>query len=147
MDPDPRGTASNDIDSKPARISWYTILTDQSIVTREMLAHGYGGRGTLDDPHVVTFLEKDCRDPMQFSARLRWLLCLAGGYVTFSVAFISSAYTGSIRDVAAALDVSAESATLGLSLFLLGFVLGPFLWAPLSGQSDLTCIPSRYCCC
>lgn len=121
------------IDSQPRRIPWIKVLTDQHVVTKEMLSHSYTGSGTPDNPHVVTFLENDPRDPMNFPLWLRWMLCFAGGYVTFSVAFISSAYTGGIQDISVDLDVSAEVATLGLSLFLLGFILGPFLWAPCSG--------------
>ncbi|KAL2139655.1 hypothetical protein VTI28DRAFT_4880 [Corynascus sepedonium] len=97
-----------------------------------MLEHNYVGSGTQDDPYIVMFLEDDPRDPMGFPLWLRWVLCIAAGYVTFSVAFLSSAYSGSIRDISQDLDASPESATLGLSLFLLGFVLGPLVWAPSS---------------
>ena len=109
------------------------MLTIEDIVTSEVLEHDYAGSGTPDDPYIVMFLEDDPRDPMGFPLWLRWVLCFAAGYVTFSVAFLSSAFTGSIRDISQDLDASPESATLGLSLFLLGFVLGPLLWAPCSG--------------
>jgi hypothetical protein len=118
---------------RQAPLSWFTILTIQDVITPEILEHGYAGSGTQDDPHIVLFLKDDPRDPMGFPLWLRWALCIGAGYVTFSVAFISSAFSGSIRDISEDLDASPESATLGLSLFLLGFVLGPFLWAPCSG--------------
>lgn len=111
------------------------MLTVRDVVTSQMLEHDYAGSGTHAQPYMVMFLENDSRDPMGLPSWLRWILCIAAGYVTFSVAFISSAFTGSIRDIALDLDVSPESATLGLSLFLLGFVLGPLLWAPCSGSS------------
>lgn len=117
---------------RQAPLSWFTILTIQDVITPEILEHGYAGSGTQDDPHIVLFLKDDPRDPMGFPLWLRWALCIGAGYVTFSVAFISSAFSGSIRDISEDLDASPESATLGLSLFLLGFVLGPFLWAPCS---------------
>jgi hypothetical protein len=116
------------------RISWLTVLTIRDVVTSQVLEHDYAGSGTQDDPYIVMFVEDDSRDPMSFSLWLRWALCLAAGYVTFSVAFISSAFSGSIRNISEDLEVSPESATLGLSLFLLGFVLGPLLWAPCSGS-------------
>ncbi|KAI0134360.1 major facilitator superfamily domain-containing protein [Xylariales sp. AK1849] len=117
---------------RQARISWFTILTVQDVVTSQMLDHDYAGSGTQDDPYIVLFLKDDPRDPMCFPLWLRWILCIAAGYVTFSLAFISSAFSGSIRNISQDLNVSPESATLGLSLFLLGFVLGPLLWAPCS---------------
>ncbi|KAK4043921.1 major facilitator superfamily domain-containing protein [Parachaetomium inaequale] len=114
------------------RISWFTMLTIRDVVTSQVLEHDYAGSGTQHDPYIVMFLEDDPRDPIRFPLWLRWILCIAAGYVTFSVAFISSAFSGSIRNISEDLDVSPESATLGLSLFLLGFVLGPLLWAPCS---------------
>ena len=115
------------------RIPWHKLLTVQGYVTPEMLAHQYTGAGLEDEPYLITFLDNDPGDPMQFPSWLRWTLCLAAGYVTFSVAFISSAYAGGVRAISEDLGVSAESATLGLSLFLVGFILGPFIWAPGSG--------------
>ncbi|KAK3381165.1 major facilitator superfamily domain-containing protein [Podospora didyma] len=125
-------TAAHRIRQKTERISWFTMLTARDIVTPRMLEHDYKGTGTRYDPYQVMFLEDDPRDPMGFPPWLRWVLCVAAGYVTFSVAFLSSAFTGSIRDIAQDLGASPESATLGLSLFLLGFVLGPLVWAPSS---------------
>ncbi|KAK4214351.1 major facilitator superfamily domain-containing protein [Rhypophila decipiens] len=119
--------------SRGTRIPWIQILTRQGVLTPEMLSHAYAGSGTPDDPSIVTFLpDHDPRDSMHFPLWLRWTLCLAAGWVTFSVAFISSAYAGGVPSMSADLGVSPESATLGLSLFLLGFVLGPFFWAPCS---------------
>ncbi|KAK4233152.1 major facilitator superfamily domain-containing protein [Achaetomium macrosporum] len=117
---------------RQTRISGLMMLAIRDIVTPQMLEHDYEGSGTPEDPYIVMFLEDDPPDPMAFSVWVRWLLCLAAGYVTFSVAFISSAFSGSIRDVYQDLGASPESATLGLSLFLLGFVLSPLLWAPSS---------------
>ena len=117
------------------RIPWHMLLTVQGYVTPEMLAHEYTGAGLEDEPYLITFLDDDPGDPMQFPSWLRWTLCLAAGYVTFSVAFISSVYAGGVRAISEDLGVSAESAMLGLSLFLIGFILGPFIWAPCSGIS------------
>ena len=117
-----------------SRIPWHKLLTVQGYVTPEMLAHEYRGAGIEDEPYLITFLDNDPGDPMQFSPWLRWTLCLVAGYVTFSVAFISSAYAGGVREISKDLGGSAESVTLGLSLFLIGFILGPFIWAPSSGR-------------
>lgn len=44
-----------------------------------------------------------------------------------AVAFASSAYSAVIGDVMADLDCGEILATLGLSLFVLGFAVGPLL--------------------
>ncbi|KAI1395415.1 major facilitator superfamily domain-containing protein, partial [Hypoxylon fuscum] len=116
----------------PSKIPWHKVLAVQGYVTPEMLSHVYRGEGTEDEPYLVTFLDDDPRDPMQFSPSLRWSLCCVAGYVTFSVAFISSAYAAGVRGISQELEASPELVTLGLSLFLIGFVLGPFVWAPTS---------------
>ena len=117
------------------RIPWHKLLTIQGYVTPEMLVHEYTGAGLEDEAYLLPFLDNDPGDPMQFPSWLRWTLCLAAGYVTFSVAFISSAYAGGVRAISEDLGVSAESVTLGLRLFLIGFILGPFIWAPSSGNA------------
>ena len=68
-----------------------------------MLVHEYRGAGSEDDPYLITFLDDDPGDPMPFPSWLRRTLCLVAGYVTFSVAFISSAYAGGVRDISKAL--------------------------------------------
>ena len=43
-----------------------------------------------------------------------------------------SGYTGGIDQIIQEFHISTEVATLGLSLFVLGFAIGPLFWAPLS---------------
>jgi len=45
---------------------------------------------------------------------------------------VSSAYSGGIAEVLQEFRVSQIIGTLGISLFVLGFAIGPLLWAPLS---------------
>jgi multidrug resistance protein len=51
---------------------------------------------------------------------------------TLAVALVSSAYSGGIDQILLAFDIGTEVATLGISLFVLGFAIGPLLWAPMS---------------
>lgn len=108
------------------------MLTTQGVVTPEIIAYNYEGEGTEDEPYLITFLDNDPGDPMQFSPWLRWTLCLVVGYVTFSVAFISSAYISGVPAISQELGGSQEMGTLGLSFFVIGFILGPLVWAPTS---------------
>lgn len=50
----------------------------------------------------------------------------------FVTAFSSSAYSGCLRELIANFQASTKLLTAGISLFVLGFALGPLLWAPLS---------------
>lgn len=51
---------------------------------------------------------------------------------TFGVSLASSAYAGGIDEVISSFNVSQEVATLGVSVFVLGFAIGPLFWGPLS---------------
>jgi MFS family permease len=51
---------------------------------------------------------------------------------TLAVAVVSSAYSGGIDQILLVFDIGTEVATLGISLFVLGFASGPLLWAPMS---------------
>ena len=122
----------------PGTIPWVKKLTVPGIVTPEILAHEWEGKGSRGSPYLVTFFDNDPVDPLQFPSSLQWTLCVAAGYVTFSVAFISSAYASGIPGISRDLGGSAESTTLGLSLFVLGFVFGPLIWGPTSGEHAYT---------
>jgi len=54
------------------------------------------------------------------------------GYTTLVSAFTSSIFSTATREIAAQYHVSTEVGLLGLSLYVLGFALGPTFWAPLS---------------
>lgn len=52
--------------------------------------------------------------------------------LTFSVYIGSAIYTAGILGVSEAFGVSRVAATLGLTLFVLGYGVGPMLWSPMS---------------
>ncbi|KAJ5863555.1 uncharacterized protein N7529_005471 [Penicillium soppii] len=113
------------------RIPYWRILTDQGVVTSEIIDYPYVGSGTEEDPFVVEWIRNDPRNPMEFDTRLKWVYTVIVAFATFSVSLASSAYAGSIGEVLKEFAVSEEVATLGVSLFVLGFAVGPLLWAPL----------------
>jgi multidrug resistance protein len=69
---------------------------------------------------------------MEFSQGKKWFITLTVAFATLAVAFVSSAFSGSIKQVLETFGSSQEVGTLGISLFVLGFAVGPLLWAPLS---------------
>lgn len=118
--------------SWPTRIPYWRMIVDQGAVTAEIIQHPYKGSGTEHDPFVVEWIPNDPRYPMGFSNSLKWTFTIVCAFSTLGVSLASSAYAGSIDQVIASLDVSEEVATLGVSLFVLGFAVGPLIWAPLS---------------
>ncbi|KAK2608551.1 hypothetical protein QQS21_002897 [Conoideocrella luteorostrata] len=54
------------------------------------------------------------------------------GLVTMSATWASSAYSAGTDEIAREFHVGTQVATLGTTLFLFGFGVGPLLWAPLS---------------
>jgi MFS family permease len=114
------------------KLSHWHVVFSQSLVTDAVLNHPYRGSGTQEDPYVVEFIPNDPRNPMGFSQWKKWFITIDVAIATLAVAFVSTAYTGSITQVIEEFGCSQEVATLGVSLFVLGFAVGPLLWAPLS---------------
>ena len=74
------------------------------------------------------------------------MMCLVVSLITLSVSFLSSAYSAGIPEIEKELGGSAEVNILGVSLFVLGFAFGPFLWAPFSSKSPIICQGTNVCC-
>lgn len=112
--------------------SHWRIVASHSLVTPAVLQHHYIGAGTPEDPYVVEFIPNDKRNPMGFPMWKKWAITLLIAFPTLAVALVSSAYTGGIAQMQEQFGASIEVVTLGVSLFVLGFGLGPLVWAPLS---------------
>ncbi|VDC00305.1 unnamed protein product [Peniophora sp. CBMAI 1063] len=74
------------------------------------------------------------------SAKKVWVL-FQTCYLTFAVYIGSSIYTGGIKDVEAQFNVSQVAATLGLTMFVLGYGAGPMFFAPLSELPQIGRLP------
>ncbi|KAK1145084.1 hypothetical protein N8T08_004514 [Aspergillus melleus] len=114
------------------RIPHWRLLLDQGVVTSEIIEYPYVGAGTDDDPFIVEWIPNDPRNPMLFDKNLKWAYTITVAFATFGVSLASSAYAGSIEEVLKSFGIGQELATLGVSLFVLGFAVGPLVWAPLS---------------
>jgi MFS family permease len=98
----------------------------------ELLNHQWEGSGTHEDPYLVEFLPADPDNPKNFSNARKWFYTFAVTLSVFDVTFISSAYSGTINELEAEFHSSQEVLLAGISLYVLGFALGPCLWAPMS---------------
>ncbi|RMJ24500.1 transporter [Aspergillus sp. HF37] len=113
-------------------IPFWRLVVDQGAITQDVLDYDYPGSGTEQDPFVVSWIPDDARNPMRFSLLQKLTITITVSMATLVVSIASSAYSGAMKQVIDYFDVGHEVATLGLSLFVLGFALGPLFWAPLS---------------
>ncbi|KAM3527498.1 hypothetical protein NHJ13051_002912 [Beauveria bassiana] len=128
--------SDRDVEAQPSptvnHVSYLRHFLDQAGVTQAVIDYKYPGKGTTESPFVVDFLPEDSYNPFTFSESRKWMIIGVQAAATLAVAFASSAYSGGIRDIFIDFRVSQEVAILGVSLFVLGFALGPLVWAPLS---------------
>ncbi|KAF8589941.1 MFS general substrate transporter [Ramaria rubella] len=100
-----------------------------SVVARD---DKHRGTGAIDDPFIVDWDENDPENPRQWTRARRWLLTVQLALGTWNISFTSSSYSGGLNEMTTALQASRTVAVLGLSLYVLGFGVGPLLFAPLS---------------
>lgn len=81
---------------------------------------------------LVTFLPNDPENPKNWSKAYKWYCTMVVAATCFVVAFASSVVTADIAGVAEEFDVSEEVALLSITLFVVGFGVGPMIFAPLS---------------
>ena len=111
---------------------YWKVVASHSLVTPEVLHYQYDGSGSIEDPYNVEFIPRDPRNPLGFSMFKKWTITVLIAFATLAVSFASSAYSGGVAEIMQEFKCSEEVATLGVSLFVLGFAIGPLLWAPLS---------------
>jgi hypothetical protein len=119
---------------RSGRISHLQRVLHQGVLTDDIINHPYKGSGTEEDPFLVTWIDNDQVNPQNYPMALKWSITMLVAVATLAVAFVSSAYSGGIAEVLKEFKVAQIIGTLGISLFVLGFAIGPLLWAPLSGM-------------
>lgn len=91
------------------------------------------GEVPLDRTHnLVTFTPDDPENPKNWSKAFKWYCTMVVALTCFVVAFASAVVTANIPGVAEEFHVSEEVALLSISLFVVGFGVGPMVFAPLS---------------
>jgi len=143
-DRESRGSvASTAVASNPQHPNEKAKSTDLSLKKRPWRRHitpwhqiadnDYSGKGTEDDPYVVDWLSEDAENPMTWKQGYKWLITLSVAISTLAVAMASSTLSGATRSIEESFGPYAEQAyVMVTSGFVLGFVVGPLLWAPLS---------------
>lgn len=74
----------------------------------------------------------DPSNPKNWPTKRRWGITISMGLLVFTVTFASSIFSVNIRTVQEKFNVDLVTATLGVALFVLGFVFGPIAFGPMS---------------
>lgn len=129
-------TTANGADLESQRIetkvSHFSLILDQTGITEAVLKYNYAGNGTSDSPYLVEFLPNDPRNALNFPQSKKWTITVLQAIATLAVTFASTAYSGGLTSIIMEFNVSTEVVILGISMFVLGFAIGPLFWAPLS---------------
>lgn len=85
------------------------------------------------DAEIVDFDGKDDPyHPLNWPTAKKTVTTLLYGLATMTATWASSSYSAGTAEVALEFGIGTQVATLGTTLYLFGFGLGPLLWAPLS---------------
>lgn len=85
------------------------------------------------EDYVVEYdSESDPLHPQNWPMKKKLIIGTSLGYVTLASSFGSSIFSAATSTVATHFGVSSEVGILGTSLYVLGFALGPIVWAPFS---------------
>ncbi|KAI7091482.1 MFS general substrate transporter [Hortaea werneckii] len=81
---------------------------------------------------LVTFVEGDRENPKNWSKAMKWWCTANVALTCFAVAFNSAVITADLAGVSATFGVSEEVSLLPITVFVIGFGVGPMAFAPLS---------------
>ncbi|KAJ6590503.1 major facilitator superfamily domain-containing protein [Mycena vulgaris] len=86
----------------------------------------------IPDPYLVEWDgDSDPENPRNWSFSKRAFVAFSISFLTFSIYIGSAIYTSSIPGLMAEYNVSLTTATLGLTLYVLGYGIGPMFLSPL----------------
>lgn len=97
-----------------------------------VFTHPLAGKETHEDVLVDFDGPDDPYRPMNWPMKKKAITVMLYGLVTMSAAYASSSYSAGTSQIEQRFGVGSEVATLGTTLYLFGFGLGPLLWAPIS---------------
>lgn len=125
-------TMSFDINLPNRTLSNGANLDEYIVETREGQIPGPVEPDGQHHYRLVTFHPNDPENPKNWSKAYKWYITMVVALTCFVVAFASSVVTPDIKGVAEEFNVSNEVALLSITLFVVGFGLGPLVFAPLS---------------
>lgn len=115
--------------SRDADLQEYTQETIDGQILREVRSNV---TGNIERYELVTWKVNDLENPKNWSKAHKWWCTMCVALTCFVVAFNSAVITADIEGVAEEFNVSEEVALLTITLFVVGFGVGPMAFAPLS---------------
>jgi len=112
-----------------ARLDEYTQETENGQILREVRSTA---TGRIERYELVTWKRDDPENPKNWSKAYKWWCTMTVAFTCFVVAFNSAVVTADIEGVSQTFDVSEEVSLLTVTLFVVGFGVGPMAFAPLS---------------
>ncbi|CAF1049368.1 unnamed protein product [Adineta steineri] len=120
------------IDSENDTVISFLPWKSERLRTSTLLQENYKGKGNESSPYIINWLRYDPENPMKWLSIYKWFLTFLVTVATLAISFCSSAYTGPFNELKQQFHIGDEVITLGISLYVLGFAIGPLLWAPFS---------------
>ncbi|KAI7588798.1 MFS general substrate transporter, partial [Hortaea werneckii] len=127
--------------SEQARMGEYLTETPSGLQRVRSTATATGrkvGEGESEEEgkereyELVTFVEGDPENPKNWSKALKWWCTANVALTCFAVAFNSAVITADLAGVSETFGVSEEVSLLPITVFVIGFGVGPMAFAPLS---------------
>lgn len=118
--------------SDSSLLPYWRLVVQHCPITPKVKDWPYEGSGTPEDPFLIDWIDGDPRNPMNLPTWIKWVLVGTVSISTLAVSFVSSAYVGGIDQIKENFHIDDLVASLGIALYVLGFALGPILWAPFS---------------
>lgn len=119
----------------------YVLETETGLVKAKTLeslgrepTRGTRTHSINDKTEFVTFKIDDPENPLNWPMWIKWVYTILFSFSVISAAYGSSCLSGGLFTINDKYGVSTEVSTLTVSLMVLGFCVGPLLWAPLSEQ-------------
>ncbi|EXJ72707.1 uncharacterized protein A1O5_03854 [Cladophialophora psammophila CBS 110553] len=118
-----------DILSDEADMNEYLEETTTGVIPKKTISRV---TGMLEEHELVTFKVGDPENPKNWSKAYKWWCTMVVAFTCFTVAFNSAVITADLEGVSKRFHVSEEVSLLTITMFVIGFGVGPLAFAPLS---------------
>ncbi|KIX96362.1 uncharacterized protein Z520_08140 [Fonsecaea multimorphosa CBS 102226] len=118
-----------DILSDEADMNEYLEETVTGVIPKKTISRV---SGKLEEHELVTFKIGDPENPKNWSKPYKWWCTMTVAFTCFTVAFNSAVITADLEGVSETFHVSEEVSLLTITMFVIGFGVGPLAFAPLS---------------
>ncbi|OJD29520.1 polyamine transporter [Diplodia corticola] len=126
-----RTSKLNDSDSPSGGIR-ATPSDDRILLSEEQALNRARELPNSTDPIYLTYSIDDKENPRNWPKWKRWYITCFVSMLNVFTCLCAGGYSSGQEQLIAEFDVSAEVGTVGLSMYILGFAVGPLMLAPLS---------------